>query len=124
MELKKYRGRVYIASPYTLGAVEENVRYSIQQANVLLLLGFQPYAPLLNHYWNQQWEHSYEEWLQFDISWMLQCDCVLRLPGESKGADLEVQIAKEHNIPVYFDMTDLLTQECIYKVVDKLMSGC
>ena len=29
------------------------------------------------------------------------CDAVLRLPGESKGADQDVAIAKERGIPVY-----------------------
>jgi hypothetical protein len=29
------------------------------------------------------------------------CDAVLRLPGESRGADLDVRIAEERGIPVY-----------------------
>lgn len=29
------------------------------------------------------------------------CDAVLRLPGKSTGADLDVRIAKERGIPVY-----------------------
>ena len=123
MEFKKYNGRVYIASPYTMGNVNENVKKSITAANTLLLLGFQPYAPLLNHYWNLQHEHSYDEWLQFDMAWMLQCNYVLRLPGESKGADIEVQVAKENNIPVYYEIVDLL-EEFIYKRINKYLKSC
>ncbi|TPW70314.1 DUF4406 domain-containing protein [Schumannella sp. 10F1B-5-1] len=30
------------------------------------------------------------------------CDAVLRLPGESRGADQDVAIARERGLPVYF----------------------
>jgi hypothetical protein len=39
---------------------------------------------------------------------ILTCDAVLRLPGESKGADGDVRIAKQNNIPVYYELADLL----------------
>lgn len=35
------------------------------------------------------------------------CDAVLRLPGESSGADTDVAIARERGIPVYFDLADV-----------------
>ena len=35
------------------------------------------------------------------------CDAVLRLPGESKGADNDVKIARERGIPVYFKLEDV-----------------
>jgi hypothetical protein len=35
------------------------------------------------------------------------CDAVLRLPGESKGADQDVAIARDRGIPVYFDLDDV-----------------
>jgi hypothetical protein len=35
------------------------------------------------------------------------CDAVLRLPGDSKGADLDVRIAKERGIPVYSSIDDV-----------------
>ncbi|MFB2600279.1 DUF4406 domain-containing protein [Herbiconiux sp. P17] len=35
------------------------------------------------------------------------CDAVLRLPGESSGADTDVAIARERGIPVYFDIAEL-----------------
>ena len=40
---------------------------------------------------------------------MLMCDAVLRLPGESKGADNEVRVAKANKIPVFYSI-DALTQ--------------
>ncbi|WP_457586473.1 DUF4406 domain-containing protein [Ensifer canadensis] len=35
------------------------------------------------------------------------CDAVLRLPGDSKGADNDVRIARERGIPVYFNLEDV-----------------
>lgn len=35
------------------------------------------------------------------------CDAVLRLPGESSGADTDVAIARERGIPVYTDFSEI-----------------
>ena len=35
------------------------------------------------------------------------CDAVLRLPGESTGADQDVAIARERGLPVFFDLADI-----------------
>ena len=35
------------------------------------------------------------------------CDAVLRLPGDSKGADNDVRIARERGIPVYHRLVDV-----------------
>jgi hypothetical protein len=39
------------------------------------------------------------------------CDAVLRLPGESKGADNDVRIAQARGIQVFFDVTDVPATE-------------
>ncbi|WP_228373003.1 DUF4406 domain-containing protein [Demequina maris] len=38
---------------------------------------------------------------------LAHCDAVLRLPGESKGADQDVAIARERGIPVYFSLDEI-----------------
>jgi hypothetical protein len=35
------------------------------------------------------------------------CDAILRLPGESKGADNDVRLAKERGIPVYYHIDEI-----------------
>jgi hypothetical protein len=35
------------------------------------------------------------------------CDAVLRLPGESRGADQDVAIARERGIPVYSSLSEI-----------------
>lgn len=38
---------------------------------------------------------------------LARCDAVLRLPGESKGADNDVRLARERGLPVYFTIEDV-----------------
>jgi hypothetical protein len=35
------------------------------------------------------------------------CDAVLRLPGESKGADQDVKLARERGLEVYYRLEDV-----------------
>lgn len=35
------------------------------------------------------------------------CEAVLRLPGDSKGADNDVRLARERGLPVYFKLEDV-----------------
>lgn len=37
-----------------------------------------------------------------------KCDAILRLPGESKGADGDVELARQSGIPVYYDLDEVL----------------
>jgi hypothetical protein len=100
--------RVYIASPYSIGDKVENVRRSLEVSDRLMNKGFVPYAPLLNHFQNEMFPRPEFDWLNFDISWLCVCDVVLRLPGRSCGADKEVSVAKEKNIPVFYSIKELL----------------
>jgi hypothetical protein len=36
-----------------------------------------------------------------------RCDAVLRLPGESTGADQDVAIAQERGLPVYYELDQI-----------------
>lgn len=38
---------------------------------------------------------------------LTKCDAVLRLPGDSKGADQDVKIAKERGLCVYYNIEDV-----------------
>jgi len=98
---------VYIASPYTLGDVAVNVRTQIDCAKEIRDAGFCPFVPLLMHFEHMIHPRPYEDWMKHDLYWMLQCDCVLRLPGESKGADQEVETAYKNNKLVFYSMTEL-----------------
>lgn len=99
--------KVYIASPYSVGDVARNVGHSFDVANELMFHGFVPYAPLWVHFMHMYYPHPDEVWMTFDLEWLRACDCVLRIPGESKGADREVEIARAEDIPVFYSMNEL-----------------
>jgi len=99
---------VYIASPYTKGDTVLNVRESLLAADKLVDLGYAPYCPLLSHFWHYLSPKPYEVWTKLDLEWVLRCDCLLRLPGESSGADAEVAAAKALGIPVFYCIEDLV----------------
>ncbi len=93
--------KVYVAGPYTKGDVVENVAAAIAAGNKLFDLGFYPYIPHLTHFWHFLHHRPYEDWLRLDLEWVLSCNAVLRLPGESSGADRETKHAEAHSIPVF-----------------------
>jgi hypothetical protein len=43
----------------------------------------------------------YEFWLELDNQFLPCCAAVLRLPGESSGADKEVELARKLGIPAF-----------------------
>lgn len=99
--------KVYIASPYTLGNQAENVRRQMDAANELINLGFNPYVPLLWHFQHMVHPQDYQTWLNIDMEWVTVCDCLLRLEGESDGADNEVMFAETLNIPIFYSIKEL-----------------
>ena len=52
-----------------------------------------------------------EAWneIQYPVAHRLleRCDAVLRISGESKGADQDVKIAKERGIPIYYNLDEI-----------------
>ena len=38
---------------------------------------------------------------------LARCDAVLRLPGESTGADQDVAIARERGLPVFYELDEI-----------------
>lgn len=99
--------RVYIASPYTIGDVAVNVRNQLEMAHILMDMGFCPIVPLFTHFQHMVYPRPYEDWLAIDLCKIEVCDFLLRLPGESKGADMEVEHAKKLGIPVVYSYQEL-----------------
>lgn len=100
--------RVYIAGAYTFGHQADNVRVAIDAGDSLLRAGLVPFIPHLAHFWHISHPHAYDTWLNWCLSWIPQCDALLRLPGNSPGADREVALAQSLHIPVYHDITVLI----------------
>lgn len=100
--------KVFISSPYTKGDVAVNVRNSLEMADLLMDKGFAVFAPLLAHFQHMMFPRPYDEWLRHDLAWLKECDCVIKLPGESKGSDIECAFSDQSGIPVYHSIDELL----------------
>ncbi|MBL7876764.1 MAG: DUF1937 family protein [Cyclobacteriaceae bacterium] len=99
--------KIYVAGPYTKGDVAVNVRNAISAANELADLGFAPFVPHFTHFWHMIFPRPYEFWLDLDNQFLPACDAVLRLPGESSGADKEVKLAESHGKKIFYSLEDL-----------------
>jgi len=99
--------KIYIAGPYTKGDQAENVRNAIYAGSFIGNLGHFPFIPHLSHFWHMMIPENYEYWLRQDEEWLKCCDGLLRLPGESAGADREVELAKALGIPIYTSVFDI-----------------
>lgn len=101
--------RVYVAGPYSGGDTGQNVHNAIVAANKLRARGFAPYVPHLNHMWHLVAPRTYEDWLDLDFQFLPCCDILLRLPGESPGADKEVELARSLSMLVFHDIPSLIS---------------
>lgn len=99
--------RIYIAGPYTNGDVAINVKTAIDAAEALTAKGWAPFVPHLTHFWHMLHPHEYQFWIRQDLEWLKVCDALVRLPGESAGADTEVLFAQSRHIPVYYGTQDV-----------------
>ena len=97
---------IYVAGPYTNGDVALNVRKAIDAGNVLRSMGHTPFVPHLTHFWHMIHPHDIQYWYDYDMEWLKKCDALFRLPGESKGADAEEDLARELGLPVLHYFSD------------------
>lgn len=101
------RARVYVAGPISIGDFMANIRRGIDAANDLRRLGFVPFCPFLDAFWQLVHHMEYEEMLAQDFAWIEVCDALYRMPGDSPGADREVEHARSLGIPVYHSMVEI-----------------
>lgn len=126
------RPRIYISGPITLGDKEYNLQQSQVAQKALMVKGYAPFNPMLTISLPWEDKFSHNTWLESDYPWVEVSDGLLRLPGESVGADLEIEHARDTGVPVFYDMDELehwfsmdgifdMTAEC--GSVDKDVAG-
>lgn len=119
--------RVYIAGPISRGDLAQNINRASMVFERLALAGLNPFCP----HWScfsgpARWCHfgdglrvesvagaqpnalTHADWLRVDLAWVAVADAVLRLPGESVGADQECAFAAMSGIPVFTSEYELL----------------
>jgi nucleoside 2-deoxyribosyltransferase len=99
---------VYIAGPYTRPDPVENTHRAMKVWNRLFEAGLYPIVPHWSMFQHFLHPRPYEDWMRYDFVLIERCDALLRLPGESSGADREVVHANTHGIPVFDTIEGLL----------------
>ena len=112
---------ILIAGPYRSGTNDdptkmaanlehlESVSYALFQAGYIPMIGEWVALPIWRVAGGKTiGDALYEQILHPTAGRLLQlCDAVLRLQGESKGADNDVKIALERGLPVYYQLEDV-----------------
>ena len=92
---------IFISGPYAHPDPVINTRNAILAGEEVIKQGHIPFIPHLNHLWHLVCPHEEDFWYEYDLVWLRKCDAILRIPGESKGADREMEIAKEWGLIIY-----------------------
>lgn len=127
------RKRIYIAGPISKGNLADNVNQATAAFVALAKLGYAPMCPhwsvyakdcgagLFHEDEGTNWESychvvgdaaghpdmTHADWLGIDLPWVEVSHAVLRLPGESTGADIEVEHAKTNGLPVFRSIEEI-----------------
>lgn len=130
------RKRVYLAGPISKGDLAHNVNQGTAAFVALAKAGLAPWCPHWSVYAKPCEPGGYDghavrctgtvegspdmthaDWMGIDLPWVQVADCVLRLPGESTGADMECSHANAHGIPVFSTV-----EQCVAWAAQRLAS--
>lgn len=119
---------VYISAPMKLGDRLHNISQADDAHAKLMQAGYSVINPVLNFYAGNAYtsphtgevlantdrkgefyQFTHADWLSCDKAQVAKCDAVLRLPGESVGADEETAFARQLRIPVFHSIDSLRT---------------
>lgn len=93
---------VYVAGPFRRPDPIANTHRAVREGMALWDSGrvavLIPHLTLVAHLVEPRADR---DWLDFDLDQLEHCHAVLRLPGESAGADAEVARAHELGLPVF-----------------------
>ena len=94
------RPLIYVAGPITKEPWN-CVRRAIAASNTLHELGMAAYLPQLSVLHEMIEPKPYAEWIEHGLVMLERCDGLFRIPGESRGADIEVERAELLGVPVW-----------------------
>ena len=106
--------KIYIAGPYSAETEEErakNTESAIDAALILFQKGHFPYIPHLTHWIDKRAKKTniameWEDYMKWHRPWLEACDAFLYLDS-SKGADLELQAAKDLDKLIFYSIDDV-----------------
>lgn len=93
---------VYIAGPITKPDPIANTNEAVLISDDLYSQGIcVPLIPHMNLVWHLIKPHPNAYWYEYDLHLLRRCDALLRLEGESVGAELEIKVAESIGLPVF-----------------------
>ncbi len=112
---------ILIAGPYRSGTEDDPARiaanlrklesyaWPLYQAGHIPLIGEWVALPIIREAGGKEVGDAVHQQLLYPVADRLlrRCDAVLRIPGESKGADGDVRLATERGLPVYYRLEDV-----------------
>ncbi len=101
------RPRIYISGPISRGNRTHNFAQACEAHKKLIDYGAAPLNPMLSMLHPDAYNIEHATWIECDLPWVEVADAVLRLSGESVGADAECEHAERHGVPVFRDMGHL-----------------
>ena len=103
---------IYVAGKYSGKNFEEiskNIISAKKAAIELLKNGWAVITPHLNTCHFELYEkyigYTHKDWLKMDVVMLERCDAIFMLKNwkDSKGAKIELDFAREHEIKIYFE---------------------
>ncbi len=87
----------------------EEVALQVYQRGHLPLIGEWVALPLAKAAGSQQLGDEISDAYMYPVAHRLikHCDAILRIPGESTGADNDVRVAQQHGIEVYYHLDEI-----------------
>lgn len=118
---------VYLAGPITKGDLCHNINQATAAFQALAQAGFAPMCPQWSCFSGGAFRMtvdateavygrataagcglSHQHWIDLDLEFVERSDAVLRLPGASTGADMEVCHATAWGIPVFHSVAEVI----------------
>lgn len=111
--------RVYVAGKYSDNNVLDvlkNIGRGQKVCADLFMKGFAPFCPWHDKSYvidNPEAEFTVKQFYDFSMAWLEVSDAILLVPGweTSKGTLAEIKRAEELNIPVFYELKDLIKWE-------------
>lgn len=106
--------KIYVAGKYSANTEQErldNTNKAIDMGVKLAQKGHIPFIPHLTHYFDmraveQGVSFDWDWYMDYDNVWLHDCDALFCL-SISKGVDIELSVARDMNIPIYYSLDEI-----------------
>ena len=100
------RFKIYLSGPITEGNQRRNYQQAVDAQIAVMSLGHSVLNPMLTMQLPDSF--SWSVWMECCLPWVASSDIILRLPGYSRGAELECRHARTHGITICSSIADLI----------------